>query len=271
MSLGGTVCAVSDGGCLVAVGLVSLDPNLKHVTRVLLNGCVHPKHRGHGLGALLLNWMEAWARQRLAALPDDRPGVLRIDLPEARPEVIAFVERRGFRFRLAEDEMRRDLTRPIPEHPVPTGLNLLPWAPERGGMFYAVYTEAFRDRPGFPGWTEEVWRQALTGDHGFRPDLSSLVTDGDEAVAFAICAIDAREGQGGTEPGWIVQMGVRPAWRNRGLASVLLCEIMRRFRGEGRRWAVLRVGTNNPGAQRVYRRLGFEPLRRHIIYEKPLR
>jgi ribosomal protein S18 acetylase RimI-like enzyme len=64
-------------------------------------------------------------------------------------------------------------------------------------------------------------------------------------------------------------MGIRPAWRNQGLGGALLCEIMRRFRAGGQRWAALEVNIDNDKALRLYRRLGFERVRRRTSYQKP--
>lgn len=61
-------------------------------------------------------------------------------------------------------------------------------------------------------------------------------------IGYALCAVE------GNTSGHIVQMGVRPLWRRRGLAGMLLAEAMRRFRAEGLRYATLEVNVNNPQA-----------------------
>lgn len=263
-----TLCAVNAMGQLAAAAWVTCDDRLKHEYRAFLDGSVHPDYRGRGLGSFVVQWMEARAREILATMSDDRPRVLRIDFYDRGDDAIALFEKQGFRFVFAEDEMRRDLSQPIPDMLLPEGMASLSWTPQRAGLFFGVYHHAFRDRPGFPDWTEETWCHNLTGDPGFRPDLSLLIMDGREAVAFAIC--ESEGGEQRSSEGWIVQMGVRPPWRNRGLGSALLCEAMRRFKAEGLRYAILDVNVNNPQALSVYRRLGFERCRRYTSFQKAI-
>jgi mycothiol synthase len=77
---------------------------------------------------------------------------------------------------LAEDVMQvAALARPPPAHP-PAGLTLAEWGQADPARFYAVYQAAFRDRPGFPGWTQARWVQWLTDDEDFRAEWTLLAT-----------------------------------------------------------------------------------------------
>lgn len=263
-----TLCAVDANGQLAMTAWVTCDNCVKHEYRAFLEGNVHPDHRGRALGSFVLQWMEARARQILATLSDDRPCVLRIDFYDRSDDAIALFEKDGFRFALAEDEMRRDLSQPIPAVPLPEGMTFVTWSPRRAALFFTVYDHAFRDRPGFPGWSQDVWRYNLTGDPDFRRDLSLLILDGTEAVGFTICHIEVEADGGPSGEGWITQMGVRPPWRNRGLGSALLSEVMQRLEATGLRYAMLEVNTNNSKARSLYRRLGFEDCRRRSSFQK---
>jgi mycothiol synthase len=145
------------------------------------------------------------------------------------------------------------------------------WSPQRAGLFFEAYRDAFRERPRFPHWSEETWRHNFTGGAGFRPDLSLLLLEDAEPVGFAICYVETEAAPEGDGEGWIVQMGVRPAWRRRGLGSALLLAATNRFQTESLRWAVLDVDVDNVGAARLYRRLGFECHRRYTSFQKPAR
>lgn len=265
-----TLCAVNAMGQLAAAAWVTCDDRVKHEYRAFLDGSVHPDYRGRGLGSFVVQWMEARAREILATMSDDRPWVLRVDFYDRGDDAIALLEKHGFRFVFAEDEMRGDLGRAIPAIPLPEGMTYVTWTPQRAGLFFKAYDHAFRDRPGFPGWTEDIWCHNLTADADFRPDLSLLIMDGTEALGFAICHVESEGGDKHGGEGWIVQMGVRPSWRNRGLGSALLCEAMQRFKADGLRYAMLDVNVNNPQALSVYRRLGFERCRRYTSFQKTI-
>jgi mycothiol synthase len=256
-----TLCAASADGSLVAWASVAFDTSFAHERRAYLTGGVHPAFRHQGLGSQLLAWMGARASQLYTSIHDNRPLVMRIDVYHQNPEAFAFYERRGFGFALSEEELLRNLGQPIPGNPVPEGMMFAVWTEEDAHLFFLAYDDAFRDRPGFPGWTEEVWRKAFTGHDSFRSDLSLLLLDGEEPAGYAVCAVEEGEG-------WIAQIGVRPAWRRRGLAGALLSEVMRRFRAKGFSEAVLGVNVNNPRALSVYLRLGFVRAKRYTSYRK---
>jgi mycothiol synthase len=263
-----TLCAVDATGRLAAVAWVTCENRLAHEWRPSLDGRVHPKYRGRGLGSFILQWMETRARQLLRTLRKDRPAVLRIDFYDRGDDALALFEEHGFRFAFAEDEMRRDLSLSMPAVHLPDGMSSVTWSPQRASQFFDVYQDAFRERGGFPHWSEEIWRHNFTGGAGFRPDLSLLLLQGAEAVGFSICNVETEGTQDPASVGWIVQMGVRPAWRRRGLASALLHEVMGRFQAEGLRWAALEVNIDNEAALLLYQQLGFERQRRRTVYKK---
>jgi mycothiol synthase len=263
-----TLCAVDSTGRLAAAAWVTCDARLKHEHRVFLNGRVHPGYRGRGLGSFILQWMEARGRQKLSELEEDRPGVLRIDFYDRSDDALALFEEHGFRFAFAEDEMRRDLSHPVPEANLPAGMTLVTWSAQRAARFFQTYRDAFRERPGFPDWSEETWRHNFTGGAGFRPDVSLLLLEDAQPVGFAICHVDTEAGSESGAEGWIAQMGVRPSWRNRGLGRALLREVLRRFQAHGLAKAALEVNVDNDRAVRLYERLGFERHRRRTSFQK---
>jgi ribosomal protein S18 acetylase RimI-like enzyme len=160
----------------------------------------------------------------------------------------------------AEDVMRRDLEASLPDILLPFGISFATWAPALAGQFFAVYQAAFRERPGYPKWSQEEWMAWLaTGDDDFRPELSLLAYHDDLPVGFIIGA-----------DRWIVQMGVRPEWRERGIGSALVAEVLRRFRAAGGDHVLLDVNINNPRAARVYTRTGFEQVGRRARYARVL-
>jgi ribosomal protein S18 acetylase RimI-like enzyme len=112
---------------------------------------------------------------------------------------------------------------------------------------------------------------ALYEQRGFRltPVLSRLLMAGDEPVGYIVCWVGRHEPLTCDEPvGHIAQLGVHPAWRNRGLGSYLLTHAIARFRAEGLKTAVLEVAAHNRAARQVYERLAFRPVARLSVYSK---
>lgn len=69
------------------------------------------------------------------------------------------------------------------------------------------------------------------------------------------------ENASGFKDGYTELLGVRRAWRGRGLAPALLIDAMSRYAAAGMERACLDVDTENPsGAVALYERLGYRPL-----------
>ena len=219
----------------------------------------------------ILAWEEAGAAQLLAAYPADRPTFLLIDHEAVSQAAHNLYTQGGFEIDLAEEIMRRDLHQPLRGESLPPGITYVEWTPELAQRFWEVYDDAFRNRPGFPGWPAQRWIDWISGYDDFRPDLAFLALEGGEAAGFIVCEVDAAsELPAGRRAGWIVQVGVRPGWRGRGIGRALLCHAMQRFRSEGLDDAMLYVNVNNPRAIGVYTGLGFSVVKRRTRYVKAL-
>ena len=195
--------------------------------------------------------------------------MLRVDFYDRGADAVELLEKYGFRLALAEDTMRRDLSHALPAVLLPEGMTLVPWSEQWATGFFKVYQDAFRERPRFPNWSEDTWRHNFTDYPDFRADLSLLAMEGMQGVGFTVCHAENEGDPKSEETGWVSQMGVRPAWRRRGVGGALLSEVMRRFQASGLSWAALEVSTENRRAGRVYERLGFEPYRTRASYQKP--
>lgn len=230
--------------------------------RASIVGLVHPDYRRRGIGTYLLGWSIAEAGRLLASSPPDRPHVLQITTESLTDAAASLFERNEFAQQFAEDVMRRDLSLPLPDILLPSGLNLAAWTPGLADQFFAVYQAAFRERqsPGYPEWSQEDWMAWLAPDEDdFRPELSLLACHDNLPVGFIVCADN-----------WIVQMGVHPEWRERGIGSALVTEVLRRFRESGGEFVLLDVNANNPRAAQVYARLNFQRVGRRARYERAL-
>jgi GNAT superfamily N-acetyltransferase len=104
----------------------------------------------------------------------------------------------------------------------------------------------------------EIFRRQLdshisSARHGF---YVALVDD--EAVGFVLASL--HQADAGHTECWIDDLGVRPAWRRRGIATALVERACRWGAAEGAKYFLLESGVQNESAHRVCRRLGFEPL-----------
>jgi len=211
-------------------------------------GMVDPVWRGRGLGGQLLDW----------ALTQAGDVPVRIETETLTPAADALMRDRGLRRTFAEDVMRFDLAQEPPTVRLPADVTLTEWSSELGERFFGVYEAAFRERPGFPGWSAGQWIEWISDDEDFAPEWTLLATREGTDLGFVASARGA----------WIVQVGTTPGARGTGIGAALTAEALRRMRAGGESEALLDVNVDNPGAARVYERLGFARIGRRARYER---
>ena len=256
---GTSIGAFEANGRLVACGAIQAT-HTPDDYRATIVGQVHPRCRKRGIGTLLLEWSIAEASRLLSISPPNRPHVMLVATESLSAGAVDLFEQHGFKQLFAEDVMRRNLDTPLPDAPVPPDIRFATWTPALASEFFAVYQAAFRERPGFPNWSQDEWVDWLgTENDDFRAKLSLLAYHDDVPVGFVVCA-----------EGWIVQLGVLPEWRKRGIGSALMIEVLKRFCSADTDHVLLDVNVNNPSAARLYERLGFEQIRRRARYARVL-
>jgi ribosomal protein S18 acetylase RimI-like enzyme len=173
---------------------------------------------------------------------------------------------RGYREVRRFWEMTIELGDEPPMDPVlPEGCRIEPFSSELAGAFHATLEEAFADHweyepQGFERWWE---RQVAKPDHD--PSLWFLVRSGEDVVA---ATRNDPERSGG---GWIGSLGVRRAWRGRGLAKALLLHSFREFHRRGQRRVGLGVDSENAtGATKLYESVGMVVDTEQVVWEKAL-
>ena len=165
-------------------------------------------------------------------------------------------------------QMRIELDGEVPKPQWPDGLVVRNFRPGDAERVCAAQQDAFADHWDFHPQSFEQWRVFTIDRHDFDPSLWWLVEDGDQLVAVALNWWHA---SGDPEFGWVQILGVRPAWRRRGLATALLQQSFRTFRERGATRVGLGVDAENTtGAVGLYERAGMRPIRRNDIYEKRL-
>jgi mycothiol synthase len=243
-----------EDGELVALGWVE-----KHEDTGIAVGVVHRERRGRGLGSKLVERSE----ERLRVLGVGRIHNVTLAPDTAAPPLLAGC---GYREVRRFWEMTIELGDDPPPDPVlPKGLRLEPFSSELAPAFHAALEEAFADHWGHrPVRFEDWWqRQLARPDHD--PSLWFLVRADGEVVA---ATRNDPERSGG---GWIGALGVRPAWRGRGLAKALLLRSFREFHGRGGRRVGLGVDSENAtGATKLYESVGMVVDTEQVVWEKVL-
>jgi mycothiol synthase len=243
-------------GQVVALGWVEVEA---HHDAGLAVGVVHRDRHGRGLGSKLLDLMEERLRQL---------EVARTHNVTLAPETAAsrLLSARGYREVRRFWEMTIELHDRPPRAPlIPDGLRIEPFSADLARPFHAALEEAFEEHWEHQPEPFEAWwkRQLERPDHD--PSLWFVVRDGHVVVA---ATRNDPERSGG---GWIGTLGVRPAWRGRGLAKALLLQSFREFHRRGQRRVGLGVDSENTtGATKLYESVGMVVDSEQVAWEKQL-
>jgi mycothiol synthase len=240
-------------------GIVALGWVEKHRDTGEAIGVVHRERRGRGLGS----WLVDKSEERLAELGVGRIHAVTLAADEAAAPLLSG---RGYREVRRFWEMTIELGDDPPQDAVlQDGLRLEPFSSELAQAFHAALEESFADHwEHQPSQFEEWWqRQLARPDHD--PSLWFLIrTDGEVVAATR----NDPERSGG---GWIGAIGVRPAWRGRGLAKALLLHSFREFHRRGNRRVGLGVDSENAtGATKLYESVGMVVDTEQVVWEKLL-
>ena len=233
-------------------------------------GEVHPAWRRRGLGTALLRWIEKRQRRVAAAHPAVEKR-LQSGANELEAGRLALLEGNGYQIVRYDYEMERPNLDDIEPLPFPPGIELRPAREEDLRRHWEVEIEVFRDHWGSVDASEDSFERTRTDP---RRDMRLWVVawQGDEIVGQVMNRID-RESNAelGVRRGWVSSVGVRRAWRRKGIGRALVAESLRVLRDEGMTSAGLGVDAENAhGALGVYQASGFHVVRTEPVYRKPL-
>lgn len=213
--------------------------------------------KGRGIGAAIAARGEEFARAN---------GVARIQAGFPEPDAAArrLFESRGY------GEVRRFYEMAIelheePEVPaLPDGLVLDELHEGEERAFYDALNDAFQDHWEWHPLPFDEWIEIRRGQHhDERGPVWFVVRDGAELAA--VTRNDANFNGGG----YVGAIGVRPEWRGRGLAKVLLYRTFAEFWVRGTRRVTLDVDTQNEtGATHLYERVGMQVESCGVVFER---
>ncbi|MGE5177509.1 MAG: GNAT family N-acetyltransferase [Bacteroidota bacterium] len=236
-------------------------------TEIQSDSYVAPGHATSGLEEALLDRIEERAEEHRSAAPrSDEMLVRAFTSPNAAARVQA-LRSRGFEQVRTFCRMVIDLPEAaeIPRPQWPAGIE--PHSYVRGRDepdFDRVIQESFADHFGFVHEPHAEWTGRRIDQSGFDAALWTIAREGAEA-AGAILAYRP-EGEG-----WVRELGVRSAWRGRGLGRALLLHTFALFAARGIKHVGLGVDmANTTGATQLYESVGMRVAFRHDLYERRL-
>ena len=215
--------------------------------------------KGQGIGSEILERGEAFARAQ---------GATKIltGAPEPDATARALFESRGYREARRFYEMEIELTEAPREPALPDGLVVDELREDEYEAFYDALNEAFADHWEWHPEPFEDWLERRRGQHrDEHGPIWFVVRDG--AQLAAVTRNDANVAGGG----YVGAIGVRPAWRGKGLGKALLYRTFAEFWRRGTTRVTLDVDAQNTtGAVALYERVGMHVEQENVVYEKAL-
>ena len=233
-----------------------------------------PEWRRRGVGRALVAWAEERSRtMRDVGEPGGRglPHVMSAGVNTTNPFSAAFAERLGYRRARSSFLMRRPLDQPIPDAPLPPGLELRPVRAADHRAIFDANAEAFQDHWEAAERTDDDFRN-LFAEPAIDTSLWVVAWAGDQVAGVSMNWIEDEENaRVGVDAGWLGNVSVRRPWRRQGVGAAIIAASLRTFRHRGLAEGRLGVDAENPtGALGLYERLGFVPFSQFDSYRKEL-
>jgi mycothiol synthase len=223
-------------------------------------GVVHPKHRGRGIGASLMNRIEERAPELVAGPPSVR---FRHAIDAGDRAAAAMLRARGLRPVRHFWHMRIDLVGAVELGPAQEGIEITAIkVPDDLPVVHAVLDEAFADDWGHHPEPFDRWVEEQTTSPSYDPTLWLLATVGGGPVGALTANVWG-------DRGWVNEIGVLPPRRGRGIGSALLRRSFATFARRELQSVFLNVDAENPtGATVLYERVGMRVVNRWELWER---
>ncbi len=264
------------------VGFVEVWDTSEPPVRVWVWARVHPEHEGRSIGTWLMTWAEARARLAIPRVEDGVRVVMQAGGYGVHQPTLDFLQGYGmapvrhfWRMVAPLDNVPPSADAP-PSPQLPDGIVIRTMVdlPDLRPIC-AASDDAFKDHWGYvpKDFEDELvqWQHWVSNDDKLEPAIWFLAMDGDEIAAVSLCRSEAHDD---AAMGWVDILGVRRAWRRKGLALALLHHTFAEFHRRGQARVGLGVDASSlTGATRLYEKAGMavDDKFTFVSYEKVLR
>lgn len=247
------------------VGYEEAYQRIKHVD-LQGDGYVHPEYKNLGIGTAMLGWLKTWANGHLQRAEPGLQVTLSAAISNDETEAHILLQNEGFEATRYFWKMKIHMQAPPLPVPAPEGISILPFdLAAHMRPLYDAHNEAFSDHWGFVPRSYEQFVYSRTVEQKLDPSLWLVAWDGNQIAGYALC-------RSMEEYGWISTLGVRRAWRKRGLGLYLLQQAFLSFHQRGQNIVALTVDSDSlTGATRLYERAGMSQDKVYVHYEQVLR
>ncbi len=234
-------------------------------------GWIKPEWRRKGIGTAILKHNERRMREIAAGHPADAGKFFQSDHNDLQIGAAALLKANGYQEVRWGYQMVRPINDPLPEAPMPPGLEVRPLTAEHVHPIWDALQEAFNESWGFVQGTEDTFQRWISSP-GFDPSIWKVAWDGDEVAGMVLNFVDSDNPiVAGRKRGWTDPICVRKPWRRLGLARSLLVQSILMFRELGFDETALGVDTQNPNhALNLYEGVGYKMIRKGTTYRKKL-
>mgnify|MGYP003975428417 FL=1 len=235
---------------------------------------VHPDHYGLGLGTELTQWAERFSLRVLDALPSEVRVTNELGVDSRAKEAHELFKNLDYSHIRSFYQMRIEMDSPPPAPRWADDLVLKPFdAKSDLEAVYRAIDDSFKDHFGYVEEPFDVgfprFVHYMTKTENYDPALWFILWDGDEVAGINICRPRSFEDE---NMGWVAELGVRRAWRKRGLGLALLLHSFDVFYKRGVRKVGLGVDAGSlTGALRLYEKAGMSVFSQFDKYEKEIR
>lgn len=222
---------------------------------------VLPEYAGRGLGTLLIEMMENRTRE----LANEGPVTLGLYASHVNAGKRELLERRGFRSVHTVLRFKIDLANRSPEAvDPPDGIVLRQYVMEDSDAVREMMSEAFEGHREYTPRRLDEWLDLRLRHPAFDPALWR-VAECDGEVVGATLVYDVGD------TGYLSNVGVRPAWRGKGVAQALVADAFAALRERGQMRVLVSVDADGaPAAIHLYEEAGMRVHERHDWFVKTL-